>query len=397
MSDVTVAPEGGSASEVVINEQPVNIPNPVGSQTPIEERRSDPTAEGRREAIQRAFERASNPKDAKPTQRPPPKPAEAKPGHNQPPEETPKLDLKQRPDNQPAPRHREQGRFARAPDAQQQPQRPRSSPLPETAPYREPPPRMAEHAKADWGHAPESVRGEFHRLAKEADGIYRQYRGAHDAFRPIAHFHDMAVQHGTTLERALTNYVTMEQKLRADPIGGLDVIVNNLNLCTPEGQKLTLRDIAYHVLSQSPDQLRLMQTNNAQSAASHQIGALHQEIAGLKNHLAQMHTHQQFSYARSAVDHFADAHPRFDELGELIEREVQLGFDLDTAYKRAELLRPTHAAQTRAPPAQTRTVDRSISGSPDVASSNGASRRSEKPVERRTAISNAIRRVSGGL
>src|SRR5580765_6054295 len=98
MSDVTVVPDGGSASEVVINEQPVNIPNPVGSQTPVEERRSDPTAEGRREAIQRAFERASHPKDAKPAQRPPPKPAEAKPGHNQPPEdrdgrvsETPKL------------------------------------------------------------------------------------------------------------------------------------------------------------------------------------------------------------------------------------------------------------------------------------------------------------------
>ena len=69
-------------------------------------------------------------------------------------------------------------------------------------------------------------------------------------------------------------------------------------------------------------------------------------------------------------------HPRFDELGEVIEREIALGFDLDTAYRRAELLFPaTHAAQTRTTSAQTRPVDRSIHGNPDVAPSNGASRR----------------------
>ena len=43
-------------------------------------------------------------------------------------------------------------------------------------------------------------------------------------------YHEMAQQHGTTLDRALNNYVTMEQKLRQDVIGGLDIIVNNLNL-----------------------------------------------------------------------------------------------------------------------------------------------------------------------
>jgi hypothetical protein len=109
-----------------------------------------------------------------------------------------------------------------------------------------------------------------------------------------------------------------------------------------------------------------------------------------------MHTQQQFTYTRSAVDQFAETHPRFDELGTLIEAELKFGFDLETAYRRAELLRPTPAAQTRAPPAQTRTADKSISGSPDVAPSNGASR-SQKPVGRREAIGNAIRRVNGGL
>ena len=96
----------------------------------------------------------------------------------------------------------------------------------------------------------------------------------------------------------------MEQKLRSDVVGGLDVIVNNLNLRTPDGRKLNLRDIAYHVLNQTPEQHKLLQTQNAQQATSHQLGALHEEITGLKNALLEMHNQQQYSYTRSAVDQF---------------------------------------------------------------------------------------------
>jgi hypothetical protein len=207
----------------------------------------------------------------------------------------------------------------------------------------------------------------------------------------------MAQQHGTTLERALNNYVGMESKLRQDVVGGLDVIVNNLGLKAPDGQPIGLRDIAYHVLSQSPEQLRQLQQGNVQQAASHQIGALHAEIQNLKQTLHSWQTQQQFTYTRSAVDQFAADHPRFDELGDLIHTELQLGFDLPTAYRRAELLRPaTQAAQTRTPSAQTRPVDRSISGAPASSPSNGAARPG-KPVGRREAIRNAIKHASGSL
>lgn len=412
MSDVTVAPEAPAPapaapapapappSEVVINQNPVSTPQPVGPQAPPAPEKP-PTS--RREAIQQAFDKAQKGK-------PPAKAADAKAGHNQPPEETPdeKIDLKKPPREV----HREGGRFAKAPDGQAtsgdiprqaatpgQPQRPQ---LPETAPYRDPPQRMAEHAKADWAAAPESVRGEVHRMQREFDGAYQRFRSDHETMNSIRPFHEMATQHGTTLDRALNNYVGMEQKLRQDVVGGLDVIVNNLNLRTPDGQKLNLRDIAYHVLSQSPEQLKLMQQSNAQQASSQQLGALHQELNGLKNELRQLHTGMQFTHTRSAVDQFADAHPRFDELGDLIEQELQFGFDLETAYQRAERLRPssattttTRAAQTRTPPAQTR-PDKSISGAPDTGPSDGQ-RKNGKVPERRDAIQDAIRRVQGGV
>jgi len=439
-SPVAPAPPSSTpnaAFEVPIDPNPPSSPTPVGSQAPQaptgDVKGSDHRPPSRREALQAAFDRATRMQDDKTNTREirgkpagdPPKAAEAKKGHNQPPEpvgdEQPKLNLKKRPDDQP---RGERGQFApRQPatdgdntrqtaadaqtsaDAAQTLRKPtQTAQLPENAPFRDPPPRMADHAKAEWAAAPESVRGEVHRMHTEFAQAYQQYRGAAEAFQPIAPYHALAQQHGTTLDKALHNYVSMEQKLRADPIGGLDVIVNNLGLTDPQtGQRIGLRDVAYHVLSQSPEQLRQVQMGNQQSAAGQQIGALHQEIAGLKSALHQMHTQQQFNYTRAQVDTFAASHPRFDEIGTAIKQELDLGFDLETAYRRAELLYPaTQAAQTRgtAPSAQTRPpADRSISGSPggvSAASLAAASRRaSEKPIGRREAIANAIKHVNG--
>src|SRR5436189_3477938 len=281
MSDQSVAPTAPnpaqvstntpSVGEVQINQNPVNSPNPVGSQAP--EKPVDAASE-RKAAIQRAFDRASNPsKVAQTSQRSAPA-AEAKPGHNQPPEETKpeRLDLRKRPQAEAAvpsaAQPRDRGRFAPRPEGAQnraqsaantaqnnaatQPVRK----LAPNAPYATPPSRMSERAKAEWHAAPESVRGEVGRMQEEFVKAYRVYKNDFDEMSKIRHFHKMAADQGTTLQTALTNYVGMEQKLRADPIAGLDVIVNNLNLRTPDGEKIGLRDIAYHVLSQSPDQLR---------------------------------------------------------------------------------------------------------------------------------------------
>jgi hypothetical protein len=108
---------------------------------------------------------------------------------------------------------------------------------------------------------------------------------------------------------------------------------------------------------------------------------------------------QQFHYTRSAVDQFAEQHPRIDEkeFGDVVKQEVELGFPLDVAYQRAERLLPaTHAAQTGTTPAQTRTPDRSIHGSPDVAPSNGASRKPKQPSKSPAeAVQNALKRMNG--
>ena len=410
-------PQQASApQEAVISPSP-NRPAPVGPQTPDktpQQRRSETASD----AVKAAFERAQHPpqKQARPPRddKPEPKAADAKAGHNQPPEETPKLDLKKRPDQQAQPRG-DRGQFT--PRAAQQdakdnigtqtessnhilPGQNEHKRLPPHAPFAEPPARVSEAARRDWAATPETVRGDIHRLHQEADGIYRRYRGDFETMETIRPFHEMAQQHGTTLQKALNNYVGIENKLRADPVAGLDVIVNNLNLRGTNGEKLTLRDVAYHVLSQSPEQLALLQHGNQQQAASQQIGALHQEITGLKQSVQQMHNQLQLAHTVSEVDQFAATHPRLDELGEPIKKELEFGFDLETAYQRAELLHPaTQAAQTRTTPAQTRELtDRSIHGSPDVAPSNGASRRPKEASRTpRDAVLSAVSRYNGGI
>ena len=430
MSDAPVAPQGAMApsaapaNEVVINQNPTSSPNPIGSQAPpaptgdIEgsKHRPQSRSEGIRESLKEALTRSEKiqPKERPQRKEEQPKAAEAKAGHNNPPEETPKLNLKQRPEEQqpqPGRERGEHGHFAPreqaqnalpgaqpAPDGAQQPAQYKR--LPPHAPFAEPPQRISERARHDWADTPESVRGDIHRMHHEFGRAYQQYRGAAEAFQPIAKFHQMAQQHGTTLEKALNNYTGIEQKLRADPLAGLETIVYNLGLTDPQsGKRIDLRDIAYTVLSQSPEQLQQLKMGNQQTAASQQIGALHQEIAGLKNYLGQMHNQQQFASKRSQVDQFAATHPRIDEhvFGTVVANELKLGFDLDTAYRRAELLVPaTHAAQTGTTSAQTRPVDRSIHGNPDVAPSNGASRRPQKASgSAREAAQNAMNRYAG--
>ena len=260
---------------------------------------------------------------------------------------------------------------------------------------------MTPHAKAEWAATPRNVRSDVHRMHKEFSEAFLRYQDDHKTMNTIRHYAQMAREHGTTLQRALDNYTTMEKKLRSDPFGGFDVITHNLNLRSPDGQKLTFRDLAWAYLNQTPEQHKLTQNENAQTAQSHQIGQLHQVVNTLAQGIQEMQYERKFTHTRSAVDRYADTHPRFDELGDLIEQELKLGFDVDTAYRRANLLRPATAAQTRAPTtAQTRTAepDRSIHGAPASSSSNGAQRRNGKPPPgRREAIANAIKRVNGSL
>jgi hypothetical protein len=440
MSDVNLSappPSAPAASapahETPVEVNPVRAPQPVGSQAPPapvdadklkgSEYRPQSKHEQRREAVRRAFTRAAEPEAAKPRM-----------GHNNPPEEMtkeepkkpPPLNLKRPPGEQEQRPRGEHGHFAPAgtgsaaanatdgarPEQAQaglnkeqsgQPAPSNVVQLPDGAPYREAPKRWADHAKAEWAAAPESVRGEVHRMHHEFSRAYETLADDHQVMNSIRHYHETAKAHGTTLERALANYTGIEDKLRQDPIAALDVIVNNLNLRTNDGQRIGLRDIAWHVLNQSPDQHQATTLKNTQTAIAQQMQQMREQQMAIARATQELQYEHRFVQMRQGVDQFAETHPRLDELGDLIQAELNLGFDLPEAYRRAELLRPagsaTHAAQTRTQTAQTRSnTDRSIHGAPDRGPVNGRGDKRPSPsANPRDAITRAVRQVNGSL
>ena len=123
----------------------------------------------------------------------------------------------------------------------------------------------------------------------------------------------------------------------------------------------------YHILNQSPEQHKLTAAQNQQIALQRQLQYVQQHQHALAQQQARMQYQQKFVHSPQCGRSVCRGQPEADELGDLIERELRLGFDLPTAYQRANLLRPASgpAAQTRARRLRRAYSDRSISGAPD--------------------------------
>lgn len=240
-------------------------------------------------------------------------------------------------------------------------------------PLDEPPARFTADAKAVWKDAPPALKGEIKRAFTELETGISQYR---EQLAPLQPFIQMAQQGGTTIDQALGKYVGMEQQLRADPIKGLEVVCQNLGL--------SLRDVAAHIMGQSPDQ--------AASQADATIRELRNELVAIKQQVSgvtQTFEQQQAAELQRTVQQFSADKPRFEELRSAMGQLIQAGIasDLQDAYDKADRLNPapvpTQAPVQSAAPAvpaqnltaQTRKGSLSITGAP----SSGSNPTNRKP------------------
>lgn len=270
--------------------------------------------------------------------------------------------------------------------------------------YRDPPQRFDEVAKKEWARAPEAVRGAVHRMQQEFQQGFEKVRPDLQAFQEVKEYHELAKSHGTSLKTAVEGYWAMEQRLRGgDVVGGLAQIIENLDLKTSTGHKLNIYDVARFISEMEPGQLQQHLQGNQQQQLRAQTQHQQSEVAELKQTVQQFMHQQRIDAAKQTLEQFKQANPRYDELVEVIADEMERGYPLDEAYRRADKLYPPaggrpNAAHTRTAAAQTRTVDdpadRSIAGSPDLSGGDNApERRKGKPPSRREALQNAMRRV----
>lgn len=256
---------------------------------------------------------------------------------------------------------------------------------PKPTSFADAPRRFSEDAKAEWKNAPEPIRAEITRAIREMEAGLEEYRVN---FEPYREFAKELQANGQQFKDVLAHYRGIENKLAQDPIGGLEQICSNMGT--------SLRQVAAHVLNQTPDQ--------AAAAQDAKVRALQQEIAGLKSELSGAVTSfrtQAEQQVMREIDAFAASKPRFEELHEPIAKLLQTGMakDLGEAYDMAERLNPAPVTPASPPEpapapvinqdrqAQTLKGQKSLSGAPS-SGSNPANRK--PPSTAREALDRAF-------
>lgn len=263
----------------------------------------------------------------------------------------------------------------------------------------EPPNRFSPDAKTAWKDAPEPVRAEIHRAVRELEAGIEKYRGEIAEFEPLKAYSEQAKKEGTNLKNVIDDYARLARGLRSgDPMPAINELLGFAGL--------NLRDLAAAVMGQKPDQMA-SQTDATIRDLRNQVAQLTRQMQSEIGEVKTNFQKQQAAELERTVSSFAtekDAsgtakHPRFDELSEDIVQQLKSGYDLPTAYKRAELLNPiatpppvapaaASAAAPDAPTAQNRDKGSlSVTGAP----SSGSDPLNRKPPStRKEAIDRAF-------
>jgi len=380
-------------------EAPVDIPQPLGSQTPVAEKPEPPVDDKPKtagEAIRKAMETVKAKEAAKAAEK-----ARAEADAKDAPKETDK----DKDAAKPAAERSPDGKFAaKAQAPAQQPEGQQTPPSaqqqvtpPQPGTIHEPPPRFDAAAKAEWANAPESVKGAVHRAFRELEAGIEEHRAR---WEPIKEYDDLAKQNQTTLPDALKRYVAFDRHLSEDLLGGLDGIIRDKT-----GGQYGLRDIAAHVSGQAPQQ--------AQSQSDATIYALNQKIAQLEHQLGGVAQTIHTQTARSIdqqVTQFASTHEHFEALAPRIAEHIRAGQDLERAYQTAldeaqDMARSLGFAPAKASPAQGQPLtpaptpaplnpagQKSVSGAPATGSDPASTRKAPVPSIRE-ALQRARARV----
>lgn len=349
---------------------PVDLPNALGSQTPVAEK---PVVEPKVELAKNAGEairKANEALKAKEAQ----KAAEPAKPVAQTPDKAPAAKVEPTP---------ETGKpTAAQPVAEAAPVEAPKPVADPNSPHRVAPSRFDDAAKAEWEAAPESIKGAVHRTIRELEQGHQKYRADAEAYDSVRQYDDLAKQNGGNLKTSLERVTAIEDAFKQNPIQGFQKVADHFGL--------NLRAVAAHVMGMKPEQVQAQQSQEV-TQLKQTIQQLQQQIGGVTRHIQQ----QQISTLESDVSSFQSdpKHSRFDELAPDIKFFLESGRvdaslppkeRLSEAYKLAERLNPVAPAASAngahtptIPLAQTQTPtptpanpagQKSVSGAPSTGS-----------------------------
>lgn len=201
-------------------------------------------------------------------------------------------------------------------------------------------------AKELWHQAPNEVKREVHRILDESQAKSAQYAEIerdHETLRP---YRELAAQHGTTVDKALENYVGIEKMLKENPLAGIDQVLRNIGTNLPQ---------FVQTLAQNPQILQQFQQQQFQPQQQAQQPQSDPRVAAMERQMEDMRIQQAQAMI---IEPFRAQAPRFDELqGDIafflnsgkIPATVSPHERLEIAYEMAERLNPAPYSQRQAP------------------------------------------------
>lgn len=272
----------------------------------------------------------------------------------------------------------------RAPDGKFAPKQepegePKGEPKPDTKPqgHIEPPAKFLPDAKEKWLNTPRAVQRDVENLTREHEAEVSKYRESHERYESVREYDELARSNGRDLKDSLARVVEIENALQANPIAGLNRILMEAGPRKPDGQPVSLYEVAEHIVRQGPQGYQQMVAQVPQQQMQQREDP---RIEQLQQQLAEMKEQQ---IAATVIEPFMRDHPRYNELQADIAFFLQSGkisnslspLDrLEAAYDMAVRINPaSHAAPSaHADPDPGDRAAPDFSGSKSIKSAPGA-------------------------
>lgn len=239
----------------------------------------------------------------------------------------------------------------------------------------EAPAKFLPKAKELWRNTPHAVQHEVERIVKEHEAELQQIREVAERYETVRQYDEIARQNGRNLGESLAKVVEIENAMQANPIAGLNRILMEVGPRKPDGQPVSLYEVAQHIIAQGPEAYQQMMMQAAhqqpqQPASDPRVEMLQQQLASM----------QQQQLAMQVIEPFKRDHPRYDELQQDIAFFLQSGripnslshYDrLAAAYDMAERINPPSNVDYRPAPdrglaEQPSRADDSLSGTKSI-------------------------------
>jgi hypothetical protein len=196
----------------------------------------------------------------------------------------------------------------------------------EGKPALRPPPGWSPTAKVAFDKLPPEVQQAVANREEEVNKGFAKFQ----EYKPIDRFMEMAKQSGTTLDKALENYVGIENDLRRDFIGGISRICQN--------QGISPLALANQILARhgaAPSEVQPGEQPEARQQAPSVDPAIMQKISALETYIQQ----QQESGVQTEIQRFASdpKHTFFENVKKDMGQLISSGQaeNLDDAYDKA--------------------------------------------------------------